>query len=107
MIEPERGVSFLMRELLRKRVSIGSDSAPIDALVLQIGKLVRYRGFARDKVVSGMLLKYIPTDAGYAWNGEAALQARLEKAALDTKTMDHLIASARIEIVMIQSRSHD
>lgn len=96
-----------MRELLQKRVSIVSDRAPVDALVLQIGRLVRHRGYARDKVVSGMLLKYIPADAGYAWNGEAALHTRLAKADLDTKTMDHLIASARLEIAMIQARSHD
>ncbi len=96
-----------MRELLRKRVSIVSDRAPIDALVIQIRRLVRHRGFARDKVVSAMLLKYIPADAGYAWNDEAALHTRLVKADLDMKTVDHLIASASLEIVMIRARSHD
>ncbi|WP_375462355.1 hypothetical protein [uncultured Methylobacterium sp.] len=55
--------------------------------------------------MSALLLKHLPIDAGYAWSDETALRARLVKAAFDAKTLDHLVASARFEMAMIQERS--
>lgn len=93
-----------MTSVLLKHALTDAEPNRIEHLVVQIARLVRHRGFVRDKVVSALLLKHLPMDAGYAWSGEAALHARLVKAALDPTTLNHLIASARLEIEMIHDR---
>ena len=96
-----------MRSPVWKPRSFMSDRAQIDALVLQIGRLVRHRGYVRTNVVSAMLLKYLPFDAGYAWKGEAGLQVRFHEAGLDLKTLEYLTTSARLEITRIQERARE
>ncbi|MCJ2078314.1 hypothetical protein MKK68_22145 [Methylobacterium sp. E-016] len=104
-VRPYQGETELMRSPVSKPRSIMSDRAQIDALVLQIGRLVRHRGYVRTNVASAMLLKYLPSDAGYDWRGEAGLQVRFHEAGLDLKTLEYLLTSARLEITHIQERA--
>ena len=75
----------------------GSRPSPIDILAAQIGKLLRHPAYRRASIVSPLLLRHLPADAGYAWNGESALRTRLMAAALDAASLDHLIRNAQDE----------
>ncbi|WP_430911223.1 hypothetical protein [Methylobacterium sp. sgz302541] len=86
--------------------SVNRTAAPdrLEELMAQIGRLMRHRAYQRDKIVSPLLLRHLPMDAGYAWQGEAALRERLVRASLDAKTVDHLIANARAEFATMLER---
>lgn len=72
-------------------------SGGLDALVRQIGRLVRHPAYRRSRVVSAVLLRHLPTEGGYAWQGEAGLLDRLKAAKLDAATVNHLIGSVQVE----------
>lgn len=74
----------------------------IDDLVRQIAKLVRHPSYRRGGVVSALLLRHLPLDGGYAWQGETALRERLSRAQLDATTIDHLVDSTRSEIIRLR-----
>lgn len=81
----------------------GADSAsPIDMLAAQIGRLLRHPAYRRGAIVSPLLLRHLPADAGYAWNGEAALRARLTAAGLDAASLDHLMRNAQDEFTRLR-----
>jgi hypothetical protein len=76
----------------------GRNVSPLDVLTAQIGRLLRHPAFRRESIVSSLLLRHLPNDAGYAWNGEAALRERLSRAGLDAASIDHLIRNTQAEI---------
>ncbi|MCJ2066219.1 hypothetical protein MKK63_26480 [Methylobacterium sp. J-088] len=80
----------------------GSGASPVDMLAAQIGKLLRHPAYRRGAIVSPLLLRHLPTDAGYAWNGEAALRARLTTAGLDAASIDHLLRNAQDEFLRLR-----
>ncbi|APT32250.1 hypothetical protein MCBMB27_02959 [Methylobacterium phyllosphaerae] len=69
----------------------------VDMLVLHIGKLLRHPAYRRESIVSALLLRHLPHDAGYAWHGEASLRTRLVGAGLDEASLDHLIRNVQAE----------
>ncbi|MHC2109024.1 MULTISPECIES: hypothetical protein [unclassified Methylobacterium] len=79
--------------------------SPLDILTAQIGRLLRHPAYRRESVVSSLLQRHLPKDAGYAWNGEAALRDRLGRAALDAASIDHLIRNAQAEIQRLRGPS--
>lgn len=92
-----------------RHTSVNRTSAPegvdrIEELVVQLGRLLRHRAYQREKIVSPMLLRHLPFDAGYTWQGEGNLRDRLRRAALDARTVDHLIANARTEYASMLER---
>lgn len=80
-----------------KAASPRGASGELEALVHQIGRLVRHPAYRRSQVVSALLLRHLPAEAGYAWRGEAALLDRLKSAKLDPVTITHLIGSVQVE----------
>ncbi|WP_336488974.1 hypothetical protein [Methylobacterium nigriterrae] len=76
----------------------------IEDLVLRIRQLIRHRGYDRDKIVSAMLKRYLPSSGGPGWTGETALRQSLTKAQLDQKSIDHLVANVSGEIQMAHER---
>jgi hypothetical protein len=80
----------------------GGGSDPVDDLVRQIARLVRHPAYRRNAVVSALLLRHLPVDGGFAWQGEASLRDRLKKAQLDPATLGHLAASARTEMARLR-----
>ncbi|GBU19102.1 MULTISPECIES: hypothetical protein [Methylobacterium] len=85
--------------------SLSPEASRIDEIVAQIGRLLRHRAYQRDKVVSPLLLRHLPHDSGYAWQGEEALRQRLERAGLDARALDHLALNARTEFARMQERT--
>ena len=83
-------------------VSRASSAGDLNALVRQIARLVRHPAYRRNQIVSPMLLRHLPADAGYAWQGEAVLLERLTKAKLDDASIDHLIGSVQSEITRLR-----
>lgn len=77
-------------------------TSSIDMLALHIGKLLRHPAYRREMVVSPLLLRHLPYDAGYAWNGEASLRVRLAGAALDEASIDHLIRNVQAECLRLR-----
>lgn len=73
------------------------DTNDLGLLVRQIGRLVRHPAYRRSRIVSALLLRHLPAEAGYAWNGEANLLDRLRMAKLDAATIGHLIGSVQDE----------
>ncbi|MGU3667892.1 hypothetical protein ACLBX9_27210 [Methylobacterium sp. A49B] len=84
-----------------------SSSGPssIDRLALHIGKLLRHPAYRRESVVSPLLRRHLPYDAGYAWNDEAALRKRLGAAGLDEASLDHLIRNVQAEFTRLRRPS--
>lgn len=80
----------------------GSGPSPIEMLAAQIGRLLRHPAYRRASIVSPLLLRHLPTDAGYAWNGEAALRARLTAARLDAASLDHLLRNVQDEVLRLR-----
>ncbi|SDO27061.1 hypothetical protein SAMN05216360_11833 [Methylobacterium phyllostachyos] len=80
----------------------GVGASPIEMLTAQIGRLLRHPAYRRGAIVSPLLLRYLPADAGYAWNGEAALRARLTAAGLDAAKLDHLVRNAQDEFLRLR-----
>lgn len=74
----------------------------LDTLVRQIGRLVRHPAYRRNRVVSPLLLRHLPVDGGYGWQGEASLLDRLRRAKLDQASVDHLIGSVQSEYVRLR-----
>ncbi|MCJ2013327.1 hypothetical protein [Methylobacterium sp. J-076] len=74
----------------------------MDTLVRLIGRLVRHPGYRRNRIVSALLLRHLPADAGYAWRGEAVLLDRLTRARLDGATLDHLLGSVQSEYTRLR-----
>lgn len=93
-----------MRHESANRTASTGDRDPISELVRQIGRLLRHRAFERAKVVSPLLLRHLPPDAGYAWQGEAALRSRLAGAGLDAKSLAYLTANVQLELERIRER---
>lgn len=83
----------------------GGGSSSVDMLAAQIGRLLRHPAYRRGAIVSPLLLRYLPADAGYAWNGEAALRARLTAAGLDAAKIDHLMRNVQDEILRLRRPS--
>jgi len=75
-----------------------SNVSPLDILTAQIGRLLRHPAYRRQSIVSSLLQRHLPNDAGYAWNGEVALRERLGRAGLDAASIDHLIRNTQAEI---------
>ncbi len=48
--------------------------------------------------MSRFLLRHLPSDSGYAWQGEAVLRERLLRAKLDAATLEHLRVGVEFEI---------
>ncbi|WP_342105416.1 hypothetical protein [Methylobacterium sp. SI9] len=81
----------------------GADSASaVDLLAAQIGRLLRHPAYRRGAIVSPLLLRHLPADAGYAWNGEAALRTRLKAAALDAASLNHLMRNVQDEFTRLR-----
>jgi len=80
----------------------GVGSSSVEMLAAQIGRLLRHPAYRRGTIVSPLLLRYLPTDAGYAWNGEAALRARLKAAGLDAAKLDHLMRNVQDEVLRLR-----
>ncbi|MDP4006641.1 hypothetical protein [Methylobacterium sp. NEAU K] len=74
-------------------------------MTAQIGRLLRHPAYRRESVVSPLLQRHLPNDAGYAWNGEASLRERLGRAALDAASIDHLIRNVQAELVRLRGPS--
>jgi len=85
-----------------QRNSAGMGGGDLDDLVRQIGRLVRHPAYRRNAVVSAVLLRHLPLDGGYQWQGEAALRDRLAKAKLDASTLNHLCVGARSELARLR-----
>jgi len=80
----------------------GAGSSPVDMLAAQIGRLLRHPAYRRGAIVTPLLLRYLPADAGYAWSGEAALRARLTAAGLDAASLDHLMRNVQDEFLRLR-----
>ena len=91
-----------MRQEAVTRQGKGATISPLDILTSQIGRLLRHPAYRRESVVSSLLQRHLPTDAGYAWNGEPALRERLGRAALDAASIDHLIRNTQAEILRLR-----
>ncbi|MDQ0443956.1 hypothetical protein QO016_003464 [Methylobacterium persicinum] len=52
--------------------------------------------------MSAVLLRHLPMEAGYSWQGEAGLLARLTSAKLDAATLNHLIGSVQAEYMRLR-----
>ena len=97
----------------RSSVSWGSGNAgtpgrglpSVERLATHIGKLLRHPAYRRESVVSPLLRRHLPFDAGYAWNDEAALRGRLAAAGLDEASLDHLIRNVQAEITRLRRPS--
>jgi len=76
----------------------GPNVSPLDMLTAQIGRLLRHPAYRRESIVSSLLQRHLPKEAGYAWNDEAALRERLGRAGLDAASIDHLIRNTQAEI---------
>ncbi|MCJ2071417.1 hypothetical protein MKK75_21900 [Methylobacterium sp. J-030] len=74
-------------------------------LAAQIGRLLRHPAYRRGAIISPLLLRYLPVDSGYAWNGEAALRARLTAAGLDAARLDHLTRNVQDEFLRLRRPS--
>ena len=74
----------------------------LETLVRQIARLVRHPAYRRNRVVSPLLLRHLPSDGGYAWQGESQLRERLTRAKLDQASLDHLIGSAQSEYTRLR-----
>ncbi|GJE38495.1 hypothetical protein [Methylobacterium persicinum] len=85
-----------------KNTSPFGASGGLDTLVRQIGRLVRHPAYRRNRVVSAVLLRHLPMEAGYSWQGEAGLLARLTSAKLDAATLNHLIGSVQAEYMRLR-----
>ncbi|MCJ2026899.1 hypothetical protein [Methylobacterium sp. J-067] len=79
-----------------------SGSGDLDSLVRQIARLVRHPAYRRNRVVSPLLLRHLPFDHGYAWQGEASLLDRLTKAKLDGASVQHLMGSVQSEYTRLR-----
>ena len=83
----------------------GAAPAPLDILTAQIGRLLRHPAYRRGNIVSSLLQRHLPAEAGYDWNGEAALRERLGRAGLDAASIDHLIRNTQAEIQRLRGPS--
>ena len=79
------------------------DAERIDALTLEIARLVGHRAFSREQVVSSMLQRFLP-DALRPWRGPDDLRRRLDAAGLDRRALDHLSANVATELAMAHAR---
>lgn len=77
-------------------------TSDLDTLVRHIGRLVRHPAYRRSNVVSAILLRHLPMDAGYAWQGEAGLRDRLSRSKLDSQTIGHLVGSVQAEYTRLR-----
>ena len=77
----------------------------IDRLAVHIGKLLRHPAYRRESIVSPLLRRHLPYDAGYAWNAEAGLRKRLAAAGLDEASLDHLIRNVQAEALRLRRPS--
>ena len=91
-----------MRHAAVKRIGTGERESRLDALVLHVGRLLRHPAYRRERVISPLLLRYLPSDAGYAWRGEELFRARLIRAGLDGASLDHLVGNARAELARLR-----
>ncbi|WCS23149.1 hypothetical protein LOK46_18420 [Methylobacterium sp. NMS14P] len=82
--------------------SSGSRSSSVETLALHIGRLLRHPAYRREAVVSPLLRRHLPYEAGYAWNGEAGLRTRLAGAALDEASIDHLLRNVQAEFLRLR-----
>ncbi len=80
----------------------GAGMPDVEVLAVQIGKLLRHPAYRRETVVSPLLLRHLPFDPGYAWNGEARLRTQLAAAALDAASLEHLIRNVRAELLRLR-----
>lgn len=92
-----------MRHAVINRIGTVDGQTRLDALVLHVGRLLRHPAYRRERVVSPLLRRHLPWDAGYAWCGEAHLRARLALADLDAASLDHLIGNARSELARLRA----
>lgn len=67
-------------------------------LVRQIGLLMRHPAYRRGNIMSPMLRRHLPSDPGYAWQGEEVLRERLVRAKLDSATLDYLRVGVQAEL---------
>jgi hypothetical protein len=79
-----------------------SGASTVERLAVHIGRLLRHPAYRRDSVVSPLLRRHLPYDAGYAWNGEAALRTRLAAATLDEASLDHLLRNVQAELTRLR-----
>ena len=91
-----------MRFTAAQRIAPGEGAGRVDELTRHIGRLLRHPAYRRGRVVSAMLLRHLPAEAGYAWRGEDSLRERLGRAALDVERLDHLICNARAELARLR-----
>ena len=82
----------------------GLQTDRIGDLALQIGRLVGHRAYAREQVVSSMLLRFLPNGMR-PWQGADDMRRRLDLAGLDQRALDHLSANVATEIAMAHARS--
>jgi hypothetical protein len=80
----------------------GAEASSVERLAAHIGRLLRHPAYRRESVVSPLLRRHLPYDAGYAWDGEAALRTRLKAAALDEASLDHLIRNVQAEFTRLR-----
>lgn len=78
------------------------ERSDVDLLTLYIGKLLRHPAYRRESVVSALLRRHLPYEAGYDWNGEASLRERLGHAALDPASLDHLLRNVQAEFLRLR-----
>ena len=91
-----------MRFTAAKPIGQAPEEDRIGDLTRYIGRLLRHPAFRREQVVSPMLQRHLPPDAGYAWRGEAGLREQLTLARLDAVSLDHLIGNARSEFARLR-----
>ncbi|MCJ2136406.1 hypothetical protein MKK69_20525 [Methylobacterium sp. J-026] len=80
----------------------GAEVPNVEVLAVQIGKLLRHPAYRRETVVSPLLRRHLPFDAGYAWNGEARLRTQLAAAGLDAASLEHLIRNVQAEVLRLR-----
>jgi hypothetical protein len=80
--------------------STDSNAGPkiIAELARQMGRLLRHPGYRRGNIVSALLLRHLPADSGYAWQGEDVVRERLTRAKLDPATLEHLRVGIQFEM---------
>ena len=80
----------------------GPARSPVEILAEQVGRLLRHPAYRRASVVSPLLLRHLPADARYDWNGEAALRRRLVAADLDPARLEHLMRNVQAELLRLR-----
>ncbi len=83
------------------RSGSSSGSGDLDSLVRHIARLVRHPAYRRNRVVSPLLLRHLPFDCGYAWQGSEPPRPP-DPAKLDSASLHHLIGSVQSEYTRLR-----